>query len=83
MNKLIVCNHASLPFGPFQTVRGLAFQNTSGEQIACYQLCRNGEAYAVADFRNGRVERFDAADSVLATARQWLAVLIRSNAMTV
>lgn len=77
-SKLITGDHASLPFtyDAWQTVRGLAFRNADGEWIACYQLCWRGEAYAIADFRNGAIERFDSAPRVLVTAREWLAILI-------
>ena len=55
-----------------------SFTNTSGEYLVSLQLLNaNGHAVAIADFRNGRIERFDATHEHKATAGVWLAMQIK------
>ncbi len=51
------------------------FYNGSNELIQCYQLISNGRAFAVADFRNGKLERFDCIAARLEESKTWLASL--------
>jgi hypothetical protein len=50
------------------------FMNASGEHIVSLQLLnQNNHAIAIADFRSGKLERFDCAPAVINQAKQWLA----------
>jgi len=49
------------------------FMSWAGEHIVCLQLLNeNRQAIAIADFRDGRLERFDFAKSVEEEAKKWL-----------
>lgn len=58
----------------FKTHLAASFTNASGEMIACYQMLSesDGYAYAIADFRDGKVERFDCSRNYVANGREFL-----------
>ncbi len=61
------------------TILAANFTNASGELIQCYQLVKNGKAIAVADYRAGKLERFDASLPRRFEAERWLANLRVEN----
>lgn len=61
---------------------GLRFENAAGELIECWQLLDDtNHAVAVADFRDGTLERFDSAAGCLNRAKKWVAELRKANAV--
>lgn len=61
---------------------GLSFHNHIGELIECWQLLdlETNHAVAIADFRDGTLERFESVGSCLSRAKQWAADLRKRNA---
>ncbi len=64
------------------TILAASFYNASGELIECYQLVTSGKAIAIADYRAGKLERFDASAPRNFVAERWLADLRRNNPYT-
>lgn len=60
-----------------KTIKGIEFTNSQGEIIESYSLIPEGYKYAVAvaDFRNGQLERYDVANGYLNLANEWLSNL--------
>jgi hypothetical protein len=56
-----------------ETHKAAEFTNAAGESIISFQLLgESGKAIAIADFRNGKVERFDCTRVNLNDAKDWL-----------
>jgi hypothetical protein len=68
MNKTQYTNH-----------RAADFINAAGEHILSLQLLnQNNQAIAIADLRNGKIERFDSARACLEYARgEWLRMVLK------
>src|ERR1044072_8440523 len=57
----------------FANHKAADFMNASGEHILSLQLLNeNRHAIAIADFRSGKLERFDCASAVINQAKDWL-----------
>lgn len=55
------------------THKAAEFTNAAGETIISFQLLgENGKAIAIADFRSGKVERFDSTSANLEQSKDWL-----------
>jgi len=65
----------------FSCHKAAEFTNATGDRILCLQMVKDGRAYAVADFRNEKVERFDAVHSLAGIAGEWLAMQIKLAAL--
>lgn len=61
---------------------GAHFVNSRNETIKCYQLFdkkNDSVAMAIADFRDGKIERFEYSKYHEFQAKDWLAELIKIN----
>lgn len=64
-----------------KTIKGISYINSQGEKIESYCLLmaeHSRYAIAMADFKNGQLERFDSSKNYQNIANEWLSNLKKS-----